>query len=46
MLAVRVAPFLLDFFHRESGGATLTANITIVLRNAELAARVAVAARA
>ena len=41
-----VTPFLLDFFHRESGGATLTANITIVLRNAELAARVAVAARA
>jgi pseudouridine-5'-phosphate glycosidase len=38
-----VTPFLLDFFHRESGGATLTANITIVLRNAELAARVAVA---
>lgn len=41
-----VTPFLLDFFHRESGGLTLTANITIVLRNAELAARVAVAARA
>jgi len=41
-----VTPFLLDFFHRESGGATLTANITIVLRNAELAARVAVADRA
>ena len=41
-----VTPFLLDFFHRESGGATLTANITIVRRNAELAARVAVAARA
>ena len=39
-----VTPFLLDFFHRESGGATLTANIRIVLRNAELAARVAVAA--
>jgi len=41
-----VTPFLLDFFHRESGGATLTANVTIVLRNAELAARVAVADRA
>ena len=39
-----VTPFLLDFFHRESDGATLTANITIVLRNAELAARVSVAA--
>ena len=41
-----VTPFLLDFFHRESGGVTLAANIAIVLRNAELAARVAVAARA
>lgn len=41
-----VTPFLLDFFHRESGGVTLAANISIVLRNAELAARVAVAARA
>ncbi len=39
-----VTPFLLDFFHRESDGATLTANIAIVLRNAELAARVSVAA--
>lgn len=40
-----VTPFLLDFFHRESGGVTLEANIRIVLRNADLAARVAVAAR-
>ena len=38
-----VTPFLLDFFHRQSGGVTLQANIRIVLRNAELAARVAVA---
>ena len=37
-------PFLVDFFHRESGGVTLQANIRIVLRNAELGARVAVAA--
>jgi len=39
-----VTPFLLDFFHRESGGVTLRANIRIVVRNAELAARVAAAA--
>ncbi|MGH8893830.1 MAG: pseudouridine-5'-phosphate glycosidase [Actinomycetes bacterium] len=38
-----VTPFLLDFFHRESGGVTLEANVRIVLRNAELAARVAAA---
>ena len=37
-----VTPFLLDFLHRESGGATLQANIRIVLRNAELAALIAV----
>ena len=39
-----VTPFLLDFFHRESGGASLTANIRIILRNAALAAQIAVAA--
>jgi len=39
-----VTPFLLDFFHRESAGATLQANIRIILRNAELAARIAVSA--
>ena len=39
-----VTPFLLDFFHRESGGATLEANVRIILRNADLAARVAAAA--
>jgi pseudouridine-5'-phosphate glycosidase len=38
-----VTPFLLEFFHRESGGATLRANVRIVLRNAELAAEVAAA---
>lgn len=36
-----VTPFLLDFFHRESGGVTLTANIRIILGNAALAARIA-----
>jgi pseudouridine-5'-phosphate glycosidase len=39
-----VTPFLLEFFHRESGGLSLTANILIILRNAALAAEIAVAA--
>jgi pseudouridylate synthase len=39
-----VTPFLLEFFHRESEGVTLTANIHIILRNARLAAEIAVAA--
>jgi pseudouridine-5'-phosphate glycosidase len=39
-----VTPFLLDFFHRESDGASLAANVHIILRNAELAAQIAVAA--
>jgi pseudouridine-5'-phosphate glycosidase len=39
-----VTPFLLEFFHRESKGASLEANIRIVLHNAELAAQIAVAA--
>jgi pseudouridylate synthase len=38
-----VTPFLLDYFHRASAGASLEANTEIILRNAELAARVAVA---
>jgi pseudouridine-5'-phosphate glycosidase len=38
-----VTPFLLDRFHRETGGASLEANVRLVLRNAELAARIAVA---
>lgn len=38
-----VTPFLLDFFHRASGGLSLTANTEIILRNADLASRVAVA---
>lgn len=37
-------PFLLDRFHRDTGGATLAANVALVRRNAELAARIAVAA--
>ena len=38
-----VTPFLLDWFHRESEGVTLTSNVRIVLRNADLAARIAAA---
>jgi pseudouridylate synthase len=34
-------PFLLERFHRETAGATLTANVALVRRNAELAARIA-----
>ena len=41
-----VTPFLLERFHRDTGGATLEANILLVLRNAELAARIARAAAA
>jgi pseudouridylate synthase len=39
-------PFLLDRFHRETGGATLEANVTLVRRNAALGARIARAAAA
>ncbi|HTE60842.1 MAG TPA: pseudouridine-5'-phosphate glycosidase [Solirubrobacteraceae bacterium] len=39
-------PFLLDRFHRETGGATLEANVALVRRNAGLAARIARAAAA
>jgi pseudouridine-5'-phosphate glycosidase len=38
-----VTPFLLDHFHRESGGESLRANVAIILRNAALAAQIAVA---
>jgi pseudouridylate synthase len=41
-----VTPFLLDRFHRETGGASLAANVRLVLRNAELGGRIAVAAAA
>ena len=38
-----VTPFLLDFFHRETRGASLTANLTLVRANARLAGEVAAA---
>jgi pseudouridylate synthase len=38
-----VTPFLLDWFHRETEGASLEANIRLVVRNARLAGQVAVA---
>lgn len=38
-----VTPFLLDWFHRETHGASLAANVALVLSNARLAAEVAVA---
>jgi pseudouridine-5'-phosphate glycosidase len=37
-----VTPFLLDRFHRETGGASLEVNVRLALRNAALAARIAV----
>jgi pseudouridine-5'-phosphate glycosidase len=39
-----VTPFLLDWFHRETGGASLDANVRLVLRNARLAAEIAAVA--
>ncbi|MEA2454761.1 MAG: pseudouridylate synthase [Thermoleophilaceae bacterium] len=41
-----ITPFLLDFFHRETAGASLEANVRLVTRNARLAARIASAASA
>jgi pseudouridine-5'-phosphate glycosidase len=38
-----VTPFLLEYFHRNTGGESMRANIRLVLRNAELAARIAAA---
>jgi len=38
-----VTPFLLERFHRETGGASLRSNIAIILGNARLAAQIAVA---
>jgi pseudouridylate synthase len=38
-----VTPYLLSHFHEATGGASLEVNVRIVVRNAELAARVAVA---
>ncbi len=37
-----VTPFLLDYFHRETAGASLEANVAIILGNATLAAQIAV----
>ncbi|MDQ1650972.1 MAG: pseudouridylate synthase [Cryptosporangiaceae bacterium] len=39
-----VTPYLLAHFHRVTGGRSLDVNVRIILRNAELAARIAVAA--
>jgi pseudouridine-5'-phosphate glycosidase len=41
-----VTPFLLARFHERTGGASLEANVRLVLANAQLAARIAVAAAA
>jgi pseudouridylate synthase len=38
-----VTPFLLERFHAHTGGESLRANVRLVLRNAELAARIAAA---
>jgi pseudouridylate synthase len=38
-----MTPFLLDFFHRETRGASLDVNVRLVRRNATLAARIAAA---
>ena len=38
-----VTPFLLEFFHRETNGASLTANVALVRANARLAGEVAAA---
>ncbi|MGH3662886.1 MAG: pseudouridine-5'-phosphate glycosidase [Micromonosporaceae bacterium] len=40
----QVTPYLLAYFHRATGGASLKVNERIILRNAQLAARIAVAA--
>ncbi|PZF87254.1 pseudouridine-5'-phosphate glycosidase [Micromonospora deserti] len=41
-----VTPYLLAHFHSATEGASLAVNVRIILRNAELAARIAVAAAA
>ncbi len=41
----QVTPFLLAYFHEHTQGASLDVNIKIILRNSELAARIAVASR-
>jgi pseudouridine-5'-phosphate glycosidase len=41
-----VTPFLLAWFHENTGGASLRANVSLVLQNARLAGAVAAAAAA
>jgi pseudouridylate synthase len=41
-----VTPYLLAHFHEATAGASLAANVRIILRNAELGARIAVASAA
>ena len=36
-----ITPYLLDRFHRETAGASLEANVRLILRNAALAAQIA-----
>jgi pseudouridine-5'-phosphate glycosidase len=38
-----VTPYLLSYFHEQTNGASLEANIRLVLNNAALAADIAVA---
>jgi pseudouridine-5'-phosphate glycosidase len=38
-----ITPFLLDFLHRETAGASLVANLRLVVRNAALGAEIAAA---
>jgi pseudouridine-5'-phosphate glycosidase len=38
-----VTPFLLEFFHRETHGASLATNVALVLNNARVAAEIAAA---
>lgn len=38
-----ITPFLLDYFHRHTEGASLTANVRLVLNNARLAGEIAAA---
>ncbi len=38
-----VTPFLLDWFHRETAGASLEANVRLIMGNARLAAQIATA---
>ena len=40
-----VTPFLLSYFHEQTHGASLDANVALVLSNAELAGRIATEGR-